>query len=532
MHKKQENFMPNIIVWAWMRTVLGLVGTEILIFSYVYSQTFDSVHKCYTPLCDMEKWFGITRQTISRNIERLESKGYIIKEIHEDTFNKMIKHNSYQVNMSVVSELCEKSDYDSYKNFLDSYSFVLKNSFPQCSGTIDEYLNTMLQWHQTKDITVKVKLNDLAEVLESKNSDCSISDIINSITCKRKPKEIAPKASSQKPKSDKLFGEQKKKSTRITKNEWMNTKQQMTKEFVFMRAGGNLDLLNAICDFLSTKNGQSYSPTQWENQLDNLYKYGRTVERMIDGVRNSFMNNYRALYIVDKSEIDIDKKLSEIDKYVSNNGNNEDLKKWLCLYVTEVPKGKSSTITQFKLMLENLDAICKTESEKVESVKVSYTNSYSALAYKAVTNSSDNTSVEVDMEEKETLVQDFIKTGYYQLCDGLEQSLFDYIHNTPTGKGMSKDKFEIALNNLRLFCLTDDEKVNKVKFSILANKPYLATEDFDETKKLKSRLETRETMATSMDRSRKLRVEQEKLKHPDDPRLKDVVVQKRTPNIV
>ena len=518
-----------------MRTVLGLAGTEILIFSYVYSQSFDSIHKCYTPLCEMEDWFGVTRQTISRIIDRMECKNYFIKETHQDTHNPMIKHNSYQVNMTTISELCENSDHDSYKNFLDSYSYVLKSNFPSCSGTIDSYLDSLLQWHRNKNISIKVTLNDLATILESNNGDCSISDIISNITKKKTDNKISLptiKQSAQTKKSDKLFGEQKKKSTRTTKNEWLVTKQEMSKEFVFMRAGGNLDLLNALCDFLSTKNGQSYSPAQWENQLDNLYKYGRTVERMIEGVRNSFMNNYRALYIVDKSEIDIDKKLSEIDRYVSNNGNNEELKKWLCLYVTEVPKGKSSTITQFKLMLENLDKICNTESEKVESVKVSYTNSYSALAYKTTSASSNTTIAETDMEAKETLIHEFIKTGYYQLCDGLEQSLLDYIHTTSNGMGMACNKFEIALNNLRLFCLEDDDKVNKVRFSILADKPYLATEDFEETRKLKARLETRETMATSMDRSRKLRVEQEKLKHPNDPRLKDVVVQQRTPNIV
>ena len=530
MQTKSKNPMPNIIVWSWMRTVLGLAGTEILIFSYIYSQSFDSVHKCYTPLNEMEDWFGITRQTISRNIERLESKKYLIKNTFPDKHNKMIKHNSYGVDMTTVSDLCEKSDYDSYKNFIESYSYVLKNKFPAQSIEIDSYLENLLRWHQTKDITIKVNLNELAEVLQSDKKDYTLTELLSSLISKPIKKTV--KEVTKKPeKTDKLFGETKKKSTRATKNEWLVTKQEISKEFVFLRAGGNLDLLNALCDFLGTKNGMSYTPVQWQNQLDNLYKYGRTVERMIDGVRTSFMNNYRSLYIVDKSEVDIDKKLSEIDKYVSEQcENNEDIKKWLCLYVTEVPKGKSSTITQFALMLENLSDICKTTQSKIDSVKLSYTNSYSALAYKNT--SSTGTDTEIEIEEKEAIVHKFVTDGYYQLCDNLEQSLLDYIHTTSNGRSMDVKSFDVILCNLRLFCLDDTEKVSKVMMATQANRTYFATEDFAETKQLHSRLETRESMANSMDRSRRLRVEQEKRKHPNDPRLKDIVLPQVKKNFV
>ena len=66
-------FAPTIVVWSWMRTVLNLSGSELLIFSYLYSQTFDDSHKCYTTLSDMSDWFGLTRQTISRNIDKMLS---------------------------------------------------------------------------------------------------------------------------------------------------------------------------------------------------------------------------------------------------------------------------------------------------------------------------------------------------------------------------------------------------------------------------------------------------------------------------
>ena len=74
------NSVPNIVMWSWMRTVLRLCGSELLIFSYIFSQTFDSSHRCYACLIDMEDWFGVTRQTISRNIDRLVEKGFVLIE--------------------------------------------------------------------------------------------------------------------------------------------------------------------------------------------------------------------------------------------------------------------------------------------------------------------------------------------------------------------------------------------------------------------------------------------------------------------
>ena len=532
MKKETSNFVPNIIVWSWMRTVLNLCGAELMIFSYIFSESFDSVHRCYTSLTDMESWFGITRQTISRNIDRLCEKAFIYKETNQDPITPIIKHNNYRVNMKTVTKLCENADYTSYKNFLDSYSYILKNVFPQSSVDIDKYLSNLLQWHETKNIKVCITLNEIATLLQTDEVDTSLNlnDLLSSLSslesCKNTPKQ------DETPKAQKLFNTDSKVRRKTLKNEWQVSKKEMNSEFVFLKASGNTQLLELLNGFLETTNGKNYNPTQWQQQLDNLYKYGRTVDRMIEGVRTSFMNNYRSLYLVDKSEVDMDKKLLEISNYVKQyDPNNEGLKKWLDLYVTEVPKGKSSTLNQFKLMLDNLTNICKTTEDKINSVKLSYTNSYSALAYVSASKNSD-TDTCVDMDAKEVIIVNFITQGYYQLCDGLEQSLYEYIHETSSGRSMTATSFTNALDNLRLFCLEDTDKVSKVKAAIQNNSNKLATEDFEETRKLKARFETRQSMADSFDRSRKARVEMQKRKNPNDPRLKNIVVTSKGHNFI
>ena len=90
---------PTIIMWSWMREVLDLTGIELTIFSYIFDRTFDKVHKCWTCLSDMESWFGVTRQTISRNMEKLVQKKYIYKFSQKDSQKEFIKHNCYFVNI-------------------------------------------------------------------------------------------------------------------------------------------------------------------------------------------------------------------------------------------------------------------------------------------------------------------------------------------------------------------------------------------------------------------------------------------------
>ena len=538
MKEVNKTSIPNIIMWSWMRTVLNLTGTELLIFAFVFSQTFDNLHKCYTCLSEMETWFGITRQTISRNIDNLCAKGFVEKEVLQDVLNPMIKHNSYKVRVPYITKLCEESDYDSYTNFLDSYGSILKQKFPDDISTIDEYLESLSTWHKNKNIEVTITLNEIAQIIcaesDQDHANYSISSMLKNIRktkVKKNPeysyinkeKDIVKKKQS----NEGLFVQkQKRTSTKAKKEEWDKTKREMVHNFVYMRIGGNEELFELLNNFLDTDNGRSYTPTQWSQQLDNLYEKGRTVSRMIEGVRTSYMNNYRSLYIADKSEVDIDLKLKEITKYVDENcESNAELKDLLESYVTEVPKGKSYTIKQFRLALSNLSMICKTTEEKINSVRISYTNSYSALAYaNNFSTNSSTVSTEVDVEKKVESVKNFIADGYYYLCDGLEDALLSYVRTTQIGKTISVQAFDIMLNNLRVFCLDDADKVSKVNMAIQNNSSKFATEDFEETRQIKSRLQTRESVAQHLDRSRKLAVIKEKQKNPKNKKLIGVVV--------
>jgi predicted RNA-binding protein with PIN domain len=486
----------------------------------------------------MEEWFGISRQTVSRNMDKLAEKGFIIKETLKDLINPMIKHNNYKVDVEKITELCEAADYDSYANFLDSYRSILKQKFPDDGTTIDEYLDALATWHENKNIEICITLNELAQLITfgDTSSRPSISDMLTNLrSVSKKVKKSNISSYVEKPSlkkeaaesANKLFKTPKRKTKKQLQAEWEDEKRAAVNSFVLLKVGGNEELLELLNKFLDTENGKSYSPQQWLQQLDNLYENGRTVDRMIKGVKNSYMNNYKTLYIVDKSEVDMELKLSEIDNYVNEFADgNEELKDLLIAYVTEVPKGKSYTIRQFRLALKNLSSICITTDEKIQSVEKSYANSYSALAYanSVKTNQSNQADKEIDSEEKENIVNKFIDDGCYYLCDGLKDALIAYIKTTKAGKSMSAAMFKTVLDNLRLFCLDDNDKIMKINAAIQNNYSKLATEDFEESRKIKSRNETRETVANRLDRSRKQRVYMEQQKHPKNQMLKDIII--------
>lgn len=531
----EKETMPDITIYSWMRTALGISGIELIIFAYLFTKTFDNVHRCFTSLDTFSEWFGVTRQAISRHMKNLVNAGMIDIVTYKNEKNTMLKHNSYIVKMDRVTELCE-ADEDSYKKFLFTYSNMLKNKYPKDTMAIDSYIDKLFQWHKVKDIELCVTLSELANMIcEETDTVMRFTDVLNLVRDResklhrhRASSFTARKMEDCNSDTGKLV-EQQKARRKTDRSGWQEKKAAMTDDFVTMRLGGNAELRELIFGFLDTTSGRSYSPKQWEQQLETMYTHGRTIERMIDGVRRSYMNNYRSLYLVDKSEVDIPQKLVEISVYVNSNadGDNE-LQSLLEAYVTETSKGKGCSINQFRLMLENLSEICTTTEQKIESVKRSYSNSYAALAYKSSNNGQyQATNAEVDIDKKKEAVSEFIKSGYYQLCDGLEKSLISYIENTQNGRSMPYESFCIALENLRLFCFDDIEKVSRVRTAIQTNANRFATEDYAETNKLKARLETRETMAKSLDRTRKQKVETEKMRNPDDDRLKDVVIVRR-----
>lgn len=521
----EKQKMPNIMIWSWMSSVLHLSCNELLIFAYIFSMSFDNIHRCYTTLNAMEDWFSLSRQAVSRRIQNMVDQELLTKQTLVDS--GFIKHNSYSVNMAKVTELCENSDYDTYKNFIESYGSALKQRFPADEIKIDNYLDSLIQWHEVKDTQVCLTMKQISDILLYEDAPDTITEVIELVSKQTKrvvPKVIKSPVSEPSITSDgSLFADiAPKKKPRLTRSmQAQEDKRQMAVDFVVHNYSGNEEIIDAINEYLDTPEGKKFTPDQWRKQLNNMYTYGITPERILEGINLSCANGWKSLYPKANGEADMRKKMELIDDYVSKECNNDsEIKDVLYAYLFEVPKAKSFSANQFKYALDDLSEICTTNEAKLQSIKMAYKRGWSALAYADSTVSASDAVV--DMEPKHAAVNDFIKAGYYYLVDGLQDVLHKYVDTTANGRSMSLDAFKIVLENLRLYCLNDSEKISKVKLAIQNNYKYFATEDYAETRRLATKSEDRESAARSADHFRMTAVYAEMCKNPNNPKLRGV----------
>ena len=271
----EKQKMPNIMIWSWMSSVLHLSCNELLIFAYIFSMSFDNIHRCYTTLNAMEDWFSLSRQAVSRRIQNMVDQELLTKQTLVDS--GFIKHNSYSVNMAKVTELCENSDYDTYKNFIESYGSALKQRFPADEIKIDNYLDSLIQWHEVKDTQVCLTMKQISDILLYEDAPDTITEVIELVSKQTKrvvPKVIKPPVSEPSITSDgSLFADiAPKKKPRLTRSmQAQEDKRQMAVDFVVHNYSGNEEIIDAINEYLDTPEGKKFTPDQWRKQLNNMY---------------------------------------------------------------------------------------------------------------------------------------------------------------------------------------------------------------------------------------------------------------------
>ena len=94
---KDVEIMPNFIVWNWMMSALKLTGNDILLFAYVYSQSFDNKHYTTVSMTTLASWLGLTRQTVVKHLENLP---FVQKYVSQDGSNGFYTFN-YFINIDI-----------------------------------------------------------------------------------------------------------------------------------------------------------------------------------------------------------------------------------------------------------------------------------------------------------------------------------------------------------------------------------------------------------------------------------------------
>ena len=81
---KESDLEPttnDFTICTWMIDELHLVGSGLVLFAYIYAQTMNNMHPSTTSLLALTRISGLTKQTVSRAIDKLP---YIIKNASQD----------------------------------------------------------------------------------------------------------------------------------------------------------------------------------------------------------------------------------------------------------------------------------------------------------------------------------------------------------------------------------------------------------------------------------------------------------------
>ena len=345
--------MPNFVVWDWMRTGLGLSGVSIMIFAYIYSQSFDNSHAVSTSLATMSEWFGLTRQTLTRNIDKMP---YIIKDTSDEHTYGFYMFNYYKVDMEELLRYFEKSvNGSAYENFMLSYSQILKLKFPDDEKEIDNYFSDIIDWHYNvddrfmervktiarlgndvrnnpedyKDTSFTVAVNNTEELIKS------FCDILSNVTGKEititptvSDKAISkndmPKNDTTSPKSDAVEtvektveSKPKRKSAKVMADMGMLSKKSpktktkaeekaelskkhfdelvlATNQYVALKYNNDEELIEVLIEYLKYRFEDKSYPTrsQWSALLRTLATYSDNETRVIV-VENALAGGYK-----------------------------------------------------------------------------------------------------------------------------------------------------------------------------------------------------------------------------------------------
>lgn len=549
--------MPNFVVWDWMREALGLSGANLMIFAYVFSQSFDGIHYSTTSLSTMEKWFGITRQTISRNLDKMS---YVTKLTYVNSEQNNFKYNYYRVDMEAVLALCEKAGTTIYENFMLSYKNILLLKFPEDEKQIDSYFDVMLGWHRATNKEYNVSFQAIAaivDMLQNIDDTTSFEEALNNVTHQPvnfitpdivtaeltntipevEPEEVKPVVTTpekpvKKPGKFKAMdvlkpAKPKKESKQARRNREHADMIAMTEEFVVMYGENNEELREVLLNYLDYRVSTFITPAQWSANLSIFRKVHKTVSEMITGATTSLAAGYRQLAYENKQVVASDdnktKRAIVVDKFMTDiNETDTTLKELLLKYSNEVATRRDVSPDQFAILLDNLHRICPTTEQKIESVRSAYASNWSALAYVNRFNNTASTDLDdVDREAKLVVINEFFIKGFYFLTPEIKDLLVQYVTDTKSGRSMSVNKFELALEFLRLHCPTDAGKITAIKSAIFKDTDYLCREDFNDTKQAKQSFMSLENRARSMDRNRQQKAHREYLINPEDPRFKD-----------
>lgn len=557
--------MPNFVVWDWMSSGLHLKGTNLLIFAYLYSQSFDGAHACTTSLTTMSEWFGITRQTISKNIDMMPYVKKFVSQEHSS--GNFYTFNHYKIDTEALSQHCIGLGGSVYESYMLSCKQILELKFPDDTKAIDDYFEDITEWHTnfTRDEANKIAaISRLGEVVGNESDNCikemfadAIAKVLKQLSPElmnttiaentvskstsikqnsRTANKITVPATTRTRSNTSLLPPPKPKTKQKTKaeirNENLKICSEYTTSFVAINYKGNQELERSLNNFLSVRISKGLSYEQWVVMLDKLMREtrGLDISEIVSLSDTAFVRNYMDIYYTPtntskrtKQSATVEEMYDIVDDYVTKYAEeNDELRNVLYNYCEDVAFVNELTHNQVKQLLTNLNRIAPDISDKIICVQNAYAGGWRSFNVASNGNNRNSTAsnsnaVAIDMDKKLDCIDKFISFSYWYETPNIKKLLVRYINETNAGKAMSLRQFKDALMYLRLHAPQSHDVERNVLEAITKNTTYLCREDFKDTAMAKKAYNSLEDRASNMERNRRASCEELKKKNPDNP---------------
>lgn len=123
------NGVPNIMLWGWIRSGLGLSGVDIMIYAYLFAIAGMNGNGDYVSMTELSNWVGISRQAISRRIDTLPA---LTKRQSQDSIDgRFYTHNHYTLDTDELLKLCSAAGSDIMEDFNNSIKHIITLYFPE-----------------------------------------------------------------------------------------------------------------------------------------------------------------------------------------------------------------------------------------------------------------------------------------------------------------------------------------------------------------------------------------------------------------
>ena len=123
------NGVPNIMLWGWIRSGLGLAGVDIMIYAYLFAIAGMNGNGDYVSMTELSNWVGISRQAISRRIDTLPA---LTKRQSQDSIDgRFYTHNHYTLDTDELLKLCSEAGSEIMEDFNNSIKHIITLYFPE-----------------------------------------------------------------------------------------------------------------------------------------------------------------------------------------------------------------------------------------------------------------------------------------------------------------------------------------------------------------------------------------------------------------